>query len=209
MTKQKHLTNELLVRSMDGELIEAEEACVQEHLAQCGECRHKYEEFQHTSIAVHSGLAAVPVANSFGERENLQQKLEARQAIRQTKPTPERVMRRFGWGMAIAASLALAIVMMPKHKKESNAKQIVQAATTLANAIEAGGETFIPLPYSNPDLPVNASRIVEMQVPVSALSEAGIIVEPVSSRATVSDRSVLADVLMGTDGQPLGVHILE
>ena len=209
MTKQKHLTNELLVRSIDSELIEAEEACVQEHLAQCGECRQKYDEFQHTSIAIQSGLAAIPVANSFGERENLQQRLEARQATRQSTQTPERVMWRFGWGMAIAASLALAIVVMPKHKNESKTKEIVQAATTLANAIEAGGETFIPLPYSNPDFPVNASRIVEMQVPVSALSDAGIVVEPVSSRATVSDRSVLADVLMGTDGQPLGVHILE
>ncbi|HEY6991400.1 MAG TPA: zf-HC2 domain-containing protein [Bryobacteraceae bacterium] len=209
MTKQKHLTNELLVRAMDDELMEAEAACIQEHLAQCGECRQKYEEFQHTSIAVHSGLAAIPLDHSFGERENLQQKLEARQAIWQTKQTPERVMRRFGWGMAIAASFALAVVMMPKHKNESKTKEIVQAATTLANAIEAGGETFIPLPYSNPDLPVNASRIVEMQVPISALSDAGIMVEPVSSRAAVSDRSVLADVLMGTDGQPLGVHILE
>ena len=209
MTKQKHLTNELLVRSIDGELIEAEEACVQEHLARCGECRQKYDEFQHTSIAVQSGLAAIPVANSFGERENLQQTLETRQAARQSTQTPERVMWRFGWGMAIAASLALAIVVMPKHKNESKTKEIVQAATTLVNAIEAGGETFIPLPYSNPDFPVNASRIVEMQVPVSALSDAGIIVEPVSSRATVSERSVLADVLMGTDGQPLGVHILE
>ena len=99
--------------------------------------------------------------------------------------------------------------MMPKHKKESNAKQIVQAATTLANAIEAGGETFIPLPYSNPDLPVNESRIVEMQAPVSALNDIGIVLEPVSSREARSDGSVLADVLMGTDGQPLGVHIRE
>ena len=209
MTKQEHLTNELLVRSMDGELIKAEEAYVQEHLTQCGECRQKYDDFQYTSAAVRSGVAAIPAADSFGERESLRQMLEARQASRQTAQTPERVLRRFGWGMAIAASLALAIVMMPKHRNESKTKQIAHAATTLANAIEAGGEIFTPLPYSNPDLPVNASRIVEMQVPVSALSEAGIMVEPVSNRAAMTDRSVLADVLMGTDGQPLGVHILE
>ena len=51
----------------------------------------------------------------------------------------------------------------------------MQEAATLANAIEVGGETFVPLPYSNPDLPVNESRIVEMQVPVSALNDIGIV----------------------------------
>ena len=96
--------------------------------------------------------------------------------------TPERVMWRFGWGMAVAASLALGIVMMPKHKDKTNSVEIVQETATLTNAIEVGGETFVPLPYSNPDLPVNESRIVEMQVPVSALNDIGIVLEPVSSR---------------------------
>jgi hypothetical protein len=151
----------------------------------------------------------MPVGDLVSERESFRQKLEARLIARETAPTPERVMWRFGWGMAVAASLALGIVMMPKHKNTSNKGEIVRAAATLANAIEVGGETFIPLPYSNPDLPVNESRIVEMQVPVSALNDIGIVLEPVSNRELGSDRSVLADVLMGTDGQPLGVHVLE
>lgn len=210
MTKREHLTSGLLVKAMDDELTRAEAASVDEHLAECDECRQEYDTFQRASAAIESGLAAMPVGNHLGERENLQQKLEARQAARQTAQTPERVMWRFGWGMAIAASLALGIVMMPKHKNTSNTEQIVaEAAATLASAIEVGGETFVPLPYSNPDLPVNESRIVEMRVPVSALNDIGIVLEPVSNRESGSDRSVLADVLMGTDGQPLGVHVLE
>ena len=208
MTKQGHLTSGLLVKALDAELASAEGASVKEHLARCGECRRKYDDFQRTSIAIESGLAAMPLRNLPGEVESLRQKLEARQEARQT-PAPEKVMWRFGWGMAIAASLALAIVMLPKHKNTSNKGEIAQAAATLANAIEVGGETFVPLPYSNPDLPVNETRIVEMQVPVSALNDVGIVIEPVSNRELGSDRSVLADVLMGTDGQPLGVHVLE
>jgi putative zinc finger protein len=199
MTKQEHLTSGLLVKAIDAELTNAEARVVKEHLERCGECRQKYNDFRRASVAIESGLAAIPVRT----------KLEARQTTRQINQTPERVMWRFGWGMAVAASLALGIVMMPKHKDKTNPVEIVQETATLTNAIEVGGETFVPLPYSNPDLPVNESRIVEMQVPVSALNDIGIVLEPVSSREARSDGSVLADVLMGTDGQPLGVHIRE
>lgn len=209
MTKQEHLTSGLLVKAMDAELTSAEATIVKEHLEQCGECSKKYSDFQRASIAIESGLAAIPVGTQLGEREGLRQKLAARQAARQINQTPERVMWRFGWGMAVAASLALGIVMMPKQKDKTNRVEIVQEAATLTNAIEVGGEIFVPLPYSNPDLPVNESRIVEMQVPVSALNDIGIVLEPVSSREARSDSSVLADVLIGTDGQPLGVHVRE
>jgi anti-sigma factor RsiW len=208
MTKQDHLTGALLVKAMDAELTSGEAASVVEHLAQCGECRQKHEDLRRTSLLIESGVAATPVGNPLGERESLRQKLQARQAARRPGQTPERVMWRFGWGMAIAASLALAIVMAPRHKNTAHQQYSAQSSS-FVNAIEVGGETFVPLPYSNPDLPVNESRIVEMQVPVSALNDIGIVLESVSSRESASDRSVLADVLMGTDGQPLGVHVLE
>jgi anti-sigma factor RsiW len=208
MTKQDHLTGALLVKAMDAELTSGEAASVMEHLAQCNECWQKHENLRRTSLLIESGVAAVPIGNPLGERESLRQKLQARQAARRPGQTPERVMWRFGWGMAIAASLALAIVMVPRHKDTAH-QQYSAHSSSFVNAIEVGGETFVPLPYSNPDLPVNESRIVEMQVPVSALNDIGIILESVSNRESASDRSVLADVLMGTDGQPLGVHVLE
>jgi anti-sigma factor RsiW len=209
MTKHDHVTSALLVKALDAEITSGEVASVMEHLAQCDECRGKYEDFRRASLVIESGVAATLVGDLLGERESLRQKLEARQTTRrQPRQTPERVMWRFGWGMAIAASLAIGIVMAPRNKNTVDKQHSVQA-TSLANGIEVGGEIFVPLPYSNPDLPVNESRIVEMQVPVSALNDIGIVLEPVSNRESASDRSVLADVLMGADGQPLGVHVLE
>jgi hypothetical protein len=43
-------------------------------------------------------------------------------------------------------------------------------------------------------------------VPVSTLASAGIFVEPVASGLT--DHTVLANVLLGIDGQPMGIHVL-
>ena len=208
MTKHDHLTSAVLVKAIDAELTSGELASVMGHLAQCDECREKYEDFCRTSLAIESSVAVMPSENRLGERESLRLRLEARQTARRPGQTPERVMWRFGWGMAIAASLAVGIVMAPRNKNAADKQDSVQAAT-FASAIEVGGETFVPLPYSNPDFPVNESRIVEMQVPVSALNDIGIVLESVSNRESASDRSVLADVLIGTDGQPLGVHVLE
>jgi hypothetical protein len=84
----------------------------------------------------------------------------------------------------------------------------VRTPETQSNGFEVAGELFSPLPYSNPDLPIGAPHIVRMQVPVSSLSDAGIAFEPVSNQALTADSSVLADVLLGMDGQPLGVHVL-
>jgi hypothetical protein len=55
---------------------------------------------------------------------------------------------------------------------------------------------------------MSAPHIVEMQVPVASLASAGLFFEPVSNEAGAPERSVLADVLVGLDGQPLGVHVL-
>jgi hypothetical protein len=114
-------------------------------------------------------------------------------------------MRRFGWGMAIAATLALGILIAPKHREEQKPSSVTNS---MADSLEVDGETFIALPYSNPDLPMGASHIVQMQVPVSSLADVGILLEPVSNEVSSLDRSVLADVLVGADGQPLGVNVL-
>ena len=47
-----------------------------------------------------------------------------------------------------------------------------------------------------------------MQVPVSSLADIGIGLERMASEVSNQDRTVLADVLLGADGQPLGVHVV-
>jgi hypothetical protein len=117
-------------------------------------------------------------------------------------------LRLAGWAMAAAATLTVGIMLAPQWKRKG-ATQPNAIVRTQPGVLEVNGESFVALPYSNPDLPLGAPRIMEMQVPVSSLTEAGIVFESISNQVSAPDRSVLADVLLGMDGQPLGVHVLD
>jgi hypothetical protein len=162
----------------------------------------------HLSLAIESVVASSALVSSSDtafRRRHLQMRLEPVGDAVPMAPSAGGVMRRFGWGMAIAATLAFGILLAPRSELVS---PLAPQSNAVVN-IEVDGETFTPLPYSNPDLPINAAHVVQMQVPVSSLSDVGIVLEPVVSRVNrPDDASVLADVLVGSDGQPRGVHVL-
>jgi hypothetical protein len=203
------LSLDLLVRAVDKELSLAEERVVAGHLASCELCRREYAEIEDLSLRVESVVSGAPVSEESADREHLATLPRQRELLKPIRQAPEKVMRRFGWGMAIAATLALAIVLAPRQRIPSQQGAPAQTnAAAMASSIEVDGETFIALPYSNPDLSANAPTIVQMQVPASSLADIGIAVEPVTNEILNQDRSVLADVLLGADGQPLGVHVV-
>jgi hypothetical protein len=200
--KCERLNWDLLVRAVDKELSRSEAEWVPEHIAVCADCRNECEAVGHVSFDLTSLVNSSVVSESVGDREQLA-------ALKPIRQTPSRVMRRFGWGMAIAATLAIGIIIAPKQRNVVTDGPVVEPATAaVSNAIEVDGETFVALPYSNPDLPASAPRIVQMQVPVSSLANIGISTEPVTNEILNQDRTVLADVLLGADGQPLGVHVV-
>jgi hypothetical protein len=200
-----HLTGDLLVRAIDSELTGDEIIEVENHLNQCENCRLEAQRLRGVSANLRLLVDSMNVANVAGDRDILAGEMLAAEQRRAAKQAPERVMKRFGWGMAVAATLALGIILAPKHKPIANAT--APTGVTLTSAIEVDGESFIPLPFSNPDLPVAAPRVIQMQVSVSTLAELGVSLEPVANEVTGQD-TVLADVLLGADGQPMGVHVL-
>ncbi|HEY1947181.1 MAG TPA: hypothetical protein VGG97_09265 [Bryobacteraceae bacterium] len=201
----RHLTRLQLTKALDDELSGSEAVFAVPHLAQCTECSEAFEELRLASSRIDGFFASLPVEQLPAEREQLREILIAADSVKKVQQSPEKVMRRFGWGMAIAATLAVGILIVPKHRDEQKPSS---AASSMTDSLEVNGETFIALPYSNPDLPLGAPHIVQMQVPLSSLADIGIVLEPVANEISGVDRSVLADVLVGTDGQPLGVNVL-
>jgi len=206
MNMPGHLANDVLIRALDDELPPTEAAAVELHLSCCEECRRRSAGFRSLSIHIESLVASGPECG-VGEREILARKLESQAPLSRVHAGSPKLKRALGWALALAACLAVIATLAPRPnapaKPASAALAQVQSGT-----FEVDGESFISLPYSNPDLPATAAHIVQMQVPVASLTAAGIIFEPVSNGAASSDRSVLADVLLGMDGQPLGVHVL-
>ena len=203
---RNHLTNGLLVRAMDDELSPPEAAQVESHLSVCEECRQQYQAFRLVSDQVESAVAAIAPAHRLMHREHLAHKLQGGEPV--SAPSSRKVLRRFGWGMAIAATFTAGVIFAPRRVETVKNATTLESSVAGAETFEVNGETFVSLPYSNPDLPMNPSHIVRMEVPVSSLADAGVVFEPVSTQITAPDHSVLADVLLGIDGQPLGVHVL-
>lgn len=204
-----HVANEVLIRFLDEEMSAGEATLIEAHLTVCEECKARYRELGAISVRVEGLVSSVTVSIAAEERELLASQMQRSK----TAESPRRFAHyasRAGWSLAVAAGLALALVFLPaRHQTETNASRMPGAVDTgRPQTFQVSGETFVALPYSNAELPMSAPHIVEMQVPVSSLSEAGVIFEPVSLEQANPDRAVLADVLFGTDGEPLGVHVI-
>ena len=206
-TGEKHVSNELLIRLLDDELTGDETVLVKNHLAGCASCRERFGELRHASNHFDLFISSLHPAHSSWERQQLAQTLDS--VENKTQKVEQRwKMGWTGWGLAVAASLVLGLMLLPRGRKADNSKPTGTSLFQTAAAFEVDGETFFALPYSNPDLPSSAPHIVQMQVPVSSLADAGIYLEPLGTRVSAPDWAVLADVLIGLDGQPLGVHVL-
>jgi anti-sigma factor RsiW len=200
-----HVPDALLIGAIDDELPSAEAVLVVSHIAACQDCAQRYHVLRQLSTQVESVLTASSVEFSPQQRDRLERQLQSREL---TASMPHsHPLRRLSWAVAIAAALAFALMFVPQWKRSANPHSAPGAALQ-PSSFQLDGETFVALPYSNPDLPLNSSHIVRMQVPVSSLAQAGVVFEPISNEASGQDRSVLADVLLGMDGQPLGVHVL-
>jgi hypothetical protein len=207
-TGEEHISNELLIRLLDDELTNEETIATEGHLSGCTFCRERFGQLRHTSNSFDSFISSLHPAYSVLERQELAQKLDSIESkTQQIEGHWNR--RRVVWRLAAAAILAFGVLLLPHWRTVEKAVPVETHALQIASsAFEVDGETFVALPYSNPALPLSAPRIVQMQVPVSSLADAGIYIEPSANRVSAPDRAVLADVLLGLDGQPLGVHVL-
>lgn len=165
------------------EQVRSGSAISEPHFAACADCAG----FLHAQLALHSALAVV--SREVPAPANLEAKLlagfDGTSRLNQ-RPAP----RRFRWipaGAALAASLAVAVVAI--HRRVA--------------APEISAEPFIEIPYIAPLAPYERTRIVRMDVPVSALIAAGFDVHSPDTRAAFT-----ADVLFGQDGRAHAIRLV-
>ena len=200
-----HLSHEQLVLALDDELSGRDAEAVDDHLTTCPSCRDKYKELATLSVRLEQVMAGHSSAFDEAARGHLAAALHERERDERRRSKSRRFWA-LGWSTAaLAAALVFVSVWRPRP-----AEHIDMPTTASANAgtFQAAGETFVALPYSNPDLPTSAPQIVQMRLPAASLAEAGIVLGPWSNGAAYGNRYVTADVVVGLDGEPRGVHVV-
>ncbi len=205
MTDAIHLSTDQLVRFLDGEQPPSDGVAARSHLAVCAACRERRDQLAQLTVSIEAAVASAPANGPAKTRNLLETALRFEDARTGRKPV-RKTNRYLGWSMVAAATIALGLLLSPMLRQATQ-KNRAQQPVSQATSIDVNGEDFVALPYSNPDLPMTTPRIVEMRIPVSSLESAGIMTEPLMNRG-VPDQTVRANVLLGLDGQPLGIHIL-
>ena len=237
MTNGEHLTEKDMTQALDRELSTAEQARVETHLANCEACLEAYERLVEVSTQISRAIEAIPVAEPERARAQLITALRAMDVPVYTAPASRWPF--WVSALATAACLALATLLAlqkirstPRQPASPPPARVVKRppappsgdaqprfTTQVGHPLHplrhikapvAVPETeaeppFIPLPYADPGLPLSATDRVRVEMRLSALAGAGVIrVVPGSA-----DGLVQADVLLGVDGQPWGIRLVE
>jgi anti-sigma factor RsiW len=213
MTNAVHLSEDLIARVVDNELTPGERLFAEGHLAICAGCRKKRMEWAEMVERVEDAVLEIEPMVPADARQRLANALDRRESVGAVTLVRQEAPGWWKWGAvaAVAASLAFLISLPPVRTQMSNLGRTTvhpaAAAGIEGTSQTAAGEPdrpFIPLPYSGVALAEGEEEIVRVQMPAEALANAGII--PPGSYA---DNSwVDADLLLGLDGQPQGIRLV-
>jgi hypothetical protein len=173
------------------EHIRAGSAVLDPHFEVCAECCR----FLQAQLALHSAFAAlsreVPAPADLEARLLAEFDVVIRNvSCNASRLTPRLAVRRVRWWLpaaALAASLAIAAVALHRAVPPP----------------QIAGEPFVEIPYIAPLAPYERTRIVRMDVPVSALIAAGFEVHAADTGAALR-----ADVLFGQDGRAHAIRLV-
>ena len=201
-----HPPYERFLAVLDGELGVAESSELKRHIAGCAECDARWKLLAGGSKLVAEYHMAV---------------------LDRATPAATRKRRWIPLGLAACAAAALLLLWTWRPSRVKLVKPVPVVDTTKQEApverslpiaiqpkvvvashkkrvkVPVEEEVFLPLPYSDPALPVDDSVVLRVELTAEALSAAG---APVMN-AQIGE-PILADVLFGLDGQPRAIRFI-
>jgi anti-sigma factor RsiW len=198
----RHPTEERLLLAFDGELEADAAAEIAVHIETCALCRAQFERLKQISGAI----------------------VEYHHALRNVR-SPNRVTRVLVPALAIAALLLIGLWIARPNRTGLPAIQVAARPAAAPKIVPPVSKTpvervarrqrhrppiaaevaqFIELPFSDGALPLADAALVRVEIPVEELLLAGL---------TVGGRQpgslVAADLLMGMDGLPRGIRLVQ
>jgi hypothetical protein len=205
MTHAVHLSDDLLIRSIDMEpgadLTIEERLYAERHLAACASCRRRRQEWAQSLDLVETAVAEVDPVVPVDSRRRLATALGEKEAVLPGDTIVKTSSKTAWWQLAVAASVACAVLsglaLRPYFNPTGNGNGTARQA--VAETLETD---YVPLPYSTAVVSPAEAQVVRVEMPASALRDAGIFV------ASADDEYLDADVLLGLDGQPQGIRLV-
>ena len=197
-----HPSYEKFLAVLDGELGVVESSELKRHISGCAECDARWKLLADgTKLIAEYHMAvldrAVPAARrkhrwivAWAAAALLLLSVWMPSPVKLEKPVP--VVDSTKQETPVEKSLPIAI--QPK---------VIVASQKKREKVPVEEEVFLPLPYSDPALPVDDSLVLRVELTAEALSVAGV---PVMN-AQIGE-PILADVLFGLDGQPRAIRFV-
>ena len=184
-------------------------ARLQGHLRACPSCRERWEGERALSVQFRKMRGA-----ALARRQADAQRERIMRAFGQARPSAFRPWLRWVLGMAAALLLAVAVGqvwrngLLPKGPANNMSSGASQESTNwAAGGVDASDLTsrndFVEVPYAPPLATGEFVQVVRTELRPTALARMGIYVD-----ATDADE-IPADVMLGEDGFPRGVRVLE
>ena len=207
-----------LLLALDGELEPGEIASIATHVESCSVCRGRWEQWKRLSeriVEYHEGAlqAQIPQMSPLFAR-----------AETRSRRSPARVVAAFS---SVAAAVVFLVWLVTRADRPApvpmapGASAEVAAATLPATpqpqavhrrrvprrrvgmaAEDNGG--FVALPFSDAALPLRDATVVRVELPIEELWLSGLAVE-----GGYRETMVQADVLLGIDGLPRGIRVVQ
>ncbi len=189
------------------------------HLAECAACTAQWTQHRALAAGLHSMgeewrkvEAPARVETGLMAAYRMQTAFQVRKSLTRSWWTPV-----FAWASTAAATMAIATVLIhgyqPAPAKPGTvatprraAQPLVQVASLDADSEDDSavfGEGFVRLPNAPRIEPNEDFNVVRVEVPGSAMIEAGISLGEDRARETV-----LADVALASDGTPRAVRLV-
>ena len=179
------------------------------HLRVCPSCRDRWDGERALSVQFRKMRGA-----ALARRQPDAQRERIMRAFEQARPSAFRPWLRWALGMAAVVLLAVAVGqvwrnrLLPKGQAKNMSSGASQESTNwAAGGVDASDLTssndFVEVPYAPPLATGEFVRVVRTELRPTALARMGIYVDAIDADA------IPADVMLGEDGFPRGVRVLE
>jgi hypothetical protein len=184
------------------------------HFQTCASCRQRWEAEQH--LTEHLGVMRIRISavkTPLSHREALMEEFARRQRVTPLRPTPARAVPGWGWALAAAATVLLAV--LAGHQAGLRSRHTVLPAAR-THAVHSGGaviyevsndasalssDAFVAIPYTPPLAAGEMVRMVHADMYPEALTSLGVAVDPAWAG------NLPVDMVIGEDGLPRAVRI--